>query len=97
MIEKAFETRYPEVNLEISYLGDTYYEHATDGGGILYSSADVYEMDSIFLADFIKAGKIQPLGDGFAQESASLMPLARDIATLNGKLMGMPHWVCGNF
>jgi thiamine pyridinylase len=96
-VEEAFERANPDIDLQIHLLGDTYYDHRPRRRNILADEAHVYEVDSVFLADFIRAGKAAPLGSGFADLAASLVPFARDLATRNGELYGMPHWLCGNF
>lgn len=96
-VEEAFERANPQIDLRIHLLADTYYDHRPDRRNILADEADVYEVDSVFLADFIAAGKIAPLGRGFEELAASLVPFARTVATHEGELYGMPHWLCGNF
>ncbi len=92
-IETLFEQQNPDIDLVIK-LNVNYYE---DNTGILYEDADVYEVDCIFLKDFIKKGKIQNLAnDNFLFKQDELMPAA-GIVFSEKKLLAVPHWLCGNF
>jgi thiamine pyridinylase len=92
MIEEAFEKKYPQIDLQISF-APKYYDHQPGKGGIIDQVADVYELDSVFLADFVEKKKIRPI----APASAAMIPFARTAATYRGITYGIPHWVCGNF
>jgi thiamine pyridinylase len=96
-IEEAFERANPSIDLQIHLLSAEYYDHTPGRRSILNDDADVYEIDSVFLADFIEAEKIVPLGPDFEDLAPTLVPFARAIATDKGQLYGMPHWLCGNF
>ena len=96
-IEEAFERAHPEIDLRIHLLSETYYDHRPDRRNILRDEADVYEIDSVFLADFVAAGKIAPLGSDLEQLAAGTVPFTRAVATRDGHVYGLPHWMCGNF
>lgn len=90
-IEAAFESRNPGINLELiddtSLLWDYY------SGGLQATNADVYEVDTILLSDLINKGKISEISlpsDPFTEEAV-------EAVTRNGKVYGVPHWLCGNF
>lgn len=91
VIEEMFEAENPGVNLELvddeNLLWDYY------SGGLQKTEADVYEVDTILLADLIRAGKISPTDipiDGNLPEAVTAV-------TRGDKIYGVPHWVCGNF
>lgn len=96
-IEQAFEARHPDINLQIELAEASYYEHKPGDGGIVEQKADVYELDSVLLADAVKAGKIQPLPGDWSGVRSGLVPMAQTAATYEGRLFGVPHWLCGNF
>jgi thiamine pyridinylase len=90
-IKERFEAEYPHISLKISF-NSNYYD---PGKGILSEDADVYELDSVFLADFVD--KIQPLSSAVQLKSIPLVPFAAAAAIENNTLYGAPHWICGNF
>ncbi|UUL82582.1 extracellular solute-binding protein [Sphingomonas qomolangmaensis] len=94
-IEQEFEARHPQIDLQIT-LKSGYYDERPAKEGIVHENADVYELDSVFLDDFVQAGRIAPL-TGFGDVVEQLLPFSREIVTKDGKLLGLPHWVCGNF
>src|SRR6266480_103791 len=55
-IERRFESENPGFDLVVSQQNWNYYK---PGG--LDPTYDVYELDGIFLQDFVRAGRIQPL------------------------------------
>jgi thiamine pyridinylase len=89
-LEGAFEGKYPGVNVELVDTPD--FNGAYYSGGLLAANADVYEIDTILLADMIAAGKVQtvelPRNDYFVESIAAV--------TRNGKTYAVPHWLCGN-
>jgi thiamine pyridinylase len=95
-LERAFQKRFPDVNLEI-VLNDNYYDSTPGKGGIGEENADVYELDSVFMADFVRTGKIQPLEGDWSAVQAGWVPFAKAAASANGQLFGIAHWLCGNF
>ncbi|MDE1464143.1 extracellular solute-binding protein [Spartinivicinus poritis] len=90
-IEAIFESRNPNINLELvdnsTWLWDYY------SGGLQATKADVYEVDTILLSDLIEAGKIAEV----KLPSAPFTKEAIEAVTRNGKVYGVPHWLCGNF
>ncbi|WP_029583842.1 hypothetical protein [Bradyrhizobium sp. URHD0069] len=92
IIEEAFERRYPTIDLRISF-APRYYDHRPGKGGVIDEVADVYELDSIFLADFVEANRLQPV----KAAAAAMIPFAERAASHKGVTYGTPHWVCGNF
>ena len=96
-IESRFECEDPGVNVVLvssSNATDKYYnDDPTKQEGFLYVDADIYEIDTILLSDFIARGKIAaielPFND-FLRESI-------EAVTRNGQTFAVPHWMCGNF
>lgn len=96
-VESQFEAKYPEVNLVIELNSDYYYaQDSTNKHGINFDEADVYELDCVFLKDFISSGKIQKLPASLELQEADFLPMA-SIGKQDGSWYGAPHWVCGNF
>lgn len=95
-LEVSFEKENPSIDLQIN-LNPNYYDHRQEKGGILFESADVYELDSIFLEDFINSNKIQPLPVSMNPDQSVLLNPAKEAAFRKNVWWGWPHWVCGNF
>jgi thiamine pyridinylase len=94
-IAQQFEKGHPDVRLEFVDLGDYY------NGGLLDTlnakKVDVVEVDTVFLQDLVENKLIEPIPDNLRQSNTDFLPVASLAATLNGKMFGVPHWVCGNF
>src|SRR5262245_28389827 len=96
----AFAATHPRVRVELVErsteprsrkerpLADDYYD-----GGLLRAEADVYEVDTVLLAEMVRAGKICPVN----LPRRDFLPEARAAIRLDGKTWGVPHWACGNF
>lgn len=96
-IEGAFEKANPDIDLQIKLDPDNYYrQKSATTGGILDDQSDVYELDSVLLADFLAANKISK-DRPFDDLSPGLVPVARSAVMIGGHLVGVPHWLCGNF
>lgn len=96
-LEAAFECAHPGVNVELvadpNATADYYRDDEAARRGFRFVDADVYEIDTILLADFIARGKIAPLDlphTDFAPEAVAAV--VRD-----GRTWAVPHWLCGNF
>src|SRR5271155_920776 len=100
-VKRLFETENPDIDLVIADLSDNYYAPPKPGKHdptyIGEVETDVYELDSVFLADFVKAQKIQPLPDSTLLARDQLLQNAYVGSMLDGKRYGSAHWVCGNF
>ena len=82
------------VDIGIEYYGGDLVKALT--GDEKTAPVDVAEVDTIFLRDF--AGTlIDELPKALLSEHAAYLPLAASAVTLDGKLYGVPHWVCGDF
>jgi thiamine pyridinylase len=90
-IKARYETEHPDVELRIA-INNEYYDKEN---GILKDQADVYEIDSVFLADF--AERLRPIPSDLQPAIASTLPMARAGATYNSTVFGVPHWLCSNF
>src|SRR5688572_20018887 len=58
-LEREFERRHPGVNVEL--VDDDDFTVKYYSGGLQRADADVYEVDTILLADLVEARKIAPL------------------------------------
>ena len=97
ILEAEFECMHPGLNLELveeRNASDRYYDFDVDKRrGFQFVEADVYEIDTILLSDFIKSKKISPIDLPYGDfEEGAVKAVAR-----NGKTYAVPHWLCGNF
>jgi thiamine pyridinylase len=96
-MEAEFECLHPGLNLELveeSNAVDDYYASDPDKKrGFVYVEADVYEVDTILLSDFVAAKKLSQIELPFDDfDEGARIAVSRD-----GKTYGVPHWLCGNF
>ena len=73
------------------------YYDSTDVNYIGNASADVFELDSVLLRDFVTDGKIREMPKEALLPSAELLSNADRGTQLDGKRYGAAHWVCRNF
>jgi thiamine pyridinylase len=96
-IESVFECENPNVNVVListKNATDNYYsDDEKKKKGFRFVEADVYEVDTILLSDFIKLGKISPISLPFSD----FAPEGIAAVTRNGAIFGVPRWLCGNF
>ncbi len=83
------------IQLEFQDLTSGYYD-PTKRNFIESAHADVYEIDSVFLADFAGAPKVQELPAALVPKPGQFLANAQHAGQLNGQWYGVPHWVCGN-
>ena len=95
-VKLKFEAAHPDIRILFVDLSSNYYSpSAPDYIG--NTKADIYELDSVFLQDFVKAGKVQPAPAGALLPEKDLLTNA-DAGSKSGNLRyGAAHWVCGNF
>lgn len=95
-LEREFEDAYPDIDLRYVDLGADYY-----GGQLVdalkNSQADVFEVDTVFLRDLVDGKLIQELPLDALSPKDTFLQVASDASTIDGKIYGIPHWVCGNF
>lgn len=96
-IKKGFEDSSvgKDIQLEFQDLTSGYYD-PTKKTFIEKVNADIYEIDSVFLADFANAAKIQELPSPLLPKPGEYLTNAQDAGQFSGKWYGVPHWVCGN-
>ncbi len=92
-LKQGFERLHPDVVLDIT-LNANYYSPDPKDGGVLYEDADVHEVDSVFMQDFLNRHLLQPIG---ASGFDPLTPVARQAATSDGILWAAPQWICTDF
>ncbi len=95
-VKQDFEAKYPDIALNIIDLSDNYYSSTSDHY-IGTTVADVYELDSVFLTDFVTTGRIQELPKDLQLPPSLYLDNAVRGAQIEGKWYGIPHWVCGDF
>jgi len=85
-IKQAFEARCPGLRLQIITGGllDDYYSTTPHSDGsppanIFNTPADVYEVDSVFFDDFVKANKVQAIPSLTTAAAGAIVPMAQSI------------------
>src|SRR6266571_7112124 len=71
-VKKTFEADNPDLELTIIDLSSNYYVPG-DATYVGQVDADVIELDSVFLADFVHQGKIQELTNDFLLSQSDLL------------------------
>lgn len=95
-IKTTFEKQNPDIELTILDLSGNYYAPG-DATYVGQVNADVIELDSVFMADFVHSGKIQELPTDFLLPQSELLSNAYRGSMFDGKRYGAAHWVCRNF
>jgi thiamine pyridinylase len=94
-IKRDFEAAHPHISLDILDLRSNYY--APDEPNYIETvDADVFEVDSVLLAQFIADKKIRELPTDMLLPPAALLTNAYVGTQVNGKRYGAAHWVCRN-
>jgi thiamine pyridinylase len=57
----------------------------------------VFEVDTVFLRDLVDEKLIQELPLDVLSPKDTFLQVASGASTIDGKVYGVPHWVCGNF
>lgn len=95
-VEADFEQRYPAIDLQVVDLSANYYDEGAPEA-VTNTAADVIELDSVFMEDFIASGKIRPLRPATLPPAGTFLRAAEQAVTHQGRVYGLPHWVCANF
>lgn len=94
--KRAFEKEHPEVEVVEVNLFDHYYKYdSKKNDSIIQTTANVMEIDSVFLDDL--ASKLTPLPASAVPREGDLAKAAVDVAKRNGIWLGSPHWLCSDF
>lgn len=100
-IKSEFEKANPDIRLELIDLSGNYYAAEKNGKPakdyVGATDADIVELDSVFLADFVAKKRIQLLPKAAQLPDDQILKNAAAAATIDGTRYGAPHWVCGNF
>ncbi len=91
--QEIIEQRWTEVEPNIKLVRaewDCYYDGVPDG-------IDVIMYDAVIRDDLIEGGWIQPIDPDTVQESEDIFSFALEDLTVDGKLYGVPVFLCGNF
>ena len=89
MIERRWAEIEPEIRLVRSEW-DCYYDGAPVG-------IDVVMYDAVTRDALIEAGWIQPIGLNAVWQAEDIFPFALEGFTVDGRLYGIPVFLCGNF
>jgi thiamine pyridinylase len=93
LIKRDFEAEHPRIKLSILDLRNNYY--GPEQPNFIESvDADIFEVDSILLAQFVADGKIRELPTDTQLPPSELLTPAYVGTQLNGKRYGAAHWVC---
>ncbi len=95
-IKRDFEEKHDDIKVDIIDLTENYYDESKPKA-VTNTDAAVYELDSVFLADFVKSNLIQPLPDSLVPVPLKFLPVAEKASQIEGRWYGLPHWVCTNF
>jgi thiamine pyridinylase len=95
-LKQAFERQHPDIIVDITF-NPKYYSPDPADHGVLFETADVHEIDSALLGDFVARHKLAPLPPGFSQTINPLESLAAKAATIDNRLVAVPHWMCADF
>jgi thiamine pyridinylase len=95
-VQRVFESRFPETRLKLVDLSGGYYDKA-DPNSLAATKADIYEIDSVYLYDFVTSKRIQELPAELRPKAGEFLRNAEAGSQVGGKWYGVPHWVCGNF
>lgn len=95
-IEHGFEREHPDVDLQIVDLSANYYNE-DEPQAITNTDAQVYELDGVFLADFIDKKLIRPLPKDLVPPANTMIPVAESSARVKEEWWGLPHWACTNY
>lgn len=95
-IKQRYEAENPDVTLKVIDARSDYYDYNADNyiGAV---DADVYELDSVLLRDFVASGKINELPNEALLPPGELLNTADRGSRLDGKRYGAAHWVCRDF
>jgi thiamine pyridinylase len=93
LIKRDFEAEHPRIKLSILDLRNNYY--GPEQPNFIESvDADIFEVDSILLAQFVADDKIRELPTDTQLPPSELLTNAYVGTQLNGKRYGAAHWVC---
>jgi thiamine pyridinylase len=96
MIKRDFEAVYPHVKLDLLDLRSNYYS-PDEPNYIETVEADIFEVDSILLSQFVADQKIRELSTDVLLPQTELLANAYAGTQVDGKRYGAAHWVCRDF
>ena len=95
-LKQSFERQHPDIIVDVTF-NPNYYSPKPADKGVLFESADIHEIDDVFLRDFIDQRKLAPLPPNLVSALDKLDPLAAQAATVDDKFVAVPHWMCADF
>lgn len=96
VLKQGFEKAHPGVIVEITF-NPKYYSLDPADKGVLYEEADVHEIDVVFLKDMLARGRLAPLSPAFVASLEPAEPMAAKAATVDGRMVAAPQWMCADF
>jgi len=95
-LKLRYEAENPEVTLQVVDTRADYYDH--NGNNYIGAvDADIFELDSVLMRDFVADGKIKEIPDEALLPPGDLLNSADRGSRLDGKRYGDAHWVCRDF
>jgi len=101
-IEREFEARNPTVDLvlrPLDKINDDFYDEATLTNWLRTEPAkggyDLVEVDTVVLGQLISLNLVAPWND--PPGMSDWHPVGKAASAVNGKLYGVPNWLCGHF
>jgi thiamine pyridinylase len=94
-VEQEFEDANPAIDVRFVDLSAYYYSGQLEET-LTKSNADVVEVDTVLLRDLVDKKLVEEL-PGTMLPPDTFLDVATNAAKLDGKVYGVPHWVCGNF
>ncbi len=96
LLKQQFESSHPDVLLDIT-LNPNYYSLDPADHGVLYEEADIHTIDIVFLKDFLDRHKLAKLPEDLVAGLPIMENLAQRSATVDGKMVAVPQWMCTDF
>lgn len=94
-LETDFEDQHPNIDLRFVDLGEDYYSGGLEKA-LKEKKVDVAEIDTVLLPNLVESNLIEETILS-SEKQHELLPQSVEASKINGKLFGVPHWVCGNF
>lgn len=87
-----FKIKYPDIEIDVENVpfsqARAKYEQAVKSG----TAPDILRSDRFWLKDFAKQGLVEEFNTvGMHEELSDLLPLAKDVVTIDGRTWGIPH------
>jgi len=94
-LEREFMDNNPAIDLRYVETGANYYG-SEPAKGLKAGRVDIAEVDTVMLPDLVADGLVSELPKTYLPKD-TYFPVAEKAASIDDKIYGVPHWVCGNF